>query len=408
MPAASPSPGRRGRPDRLSAVVVCLPGIEPLVATELDALGIRSRPAGTGALAARVTTRQLYEANLRSALATRILVDAGELTARSFPALEDRIDAIDLDPHLDRRRPVRIRVTSHRSKLHHTGAVEERLRRLLDLGPPPAADTGDGPATAGTEPPQLLVVRIDRDRLTVRVDSSGAPLHHRGWRGPAGKAPLRETLAAAALAAVGWQPGQALVDPFAGSGTIPIEAARIAAGIAPGADRRFALQGWPSFAPGTWASVQASARTEPPSGPVAGAGAGAGAGAAAAPIVARDRDAGAVAAITENAIRAGVADRVDVAQAAVSALVPPSGVGPGWIITNPPWGGRLGRSGDVRDLYARLGQVVAERFAGWGVALLVPDVRLAHAAGLRGEPVWRSRAGPTPVHLVVRSPSPAP
>jgi putative N6-adenine-specific DNA methylase len=122
--------------------------------------------------------------------------------------------------------------------------------------------------------------------------------------------------------------------------------------------------------------------------------------------VARDRDAGAVAAATENAQRAGVADRVDVATAAVSALEPPPGRGPGWIVTNPPWGGRLAAgSGDVRDVYARLGQVVAERFAGWGLALLVPDVRLAHAAGVRGEPVWRSRAGPSPVHLMVRGPA---
>lgn len=391
-PAPPPTTSRRGRPDRSAAVVVCLPGLEPLVADELEGLGIRSRPAGTGALAARVTTRQLYEANVRLATATRVLVDAGELTARSFAALEERIDAVDLDPFLDRARPVRLRITSHRSKLHHTGAVEERLRRLLDLGPAPASGAADG----GDAPPQLVVVRIDRDRLSVRVDSSGAPLHHRGWRGPAGKAPLRETLAAAALAAVGWQPHQPLVDPFAGSGTIPIEAARRAAGIAPGADRRFAVEGWPSFAPGTWASVQASVRADR-SGDLP----------ARSPIVARDRDAGAVAAATENAARAGVGERVDVDLAAVSALSPPEGTrSPGWIVTNPPWGARLGGgSGDVRDVYARLGQVVAERFAGWGLALLVPDVRLAHAAGVRGEPVWRSRAGPTPVHLMVRPPS---
>ncbi len=364
------------------------------MAAELDGLGIRSRPAGTGALAARVTDRQLYDANVRLATATRVLVDAGELMARSFASLEERIDAVDLDPFLDRGRPVRLRITSHRSKLHHTGAVEERLRRLLRLGPPPGPDAGDGTPGPGSAPPQLVVVRIDRDRLSVRVDSSGAPLHHRGWRGPAGKAPLRETLAAAALVAVGWEPGQPLVDPFAGSGTIPIEAARRAAGIAPGADRRFAVEGWPSFAPGTWASVQASVRSDRDAAPPAPT----------APIAARDRDAGAVAAATENAERAGVADRVDVALAAVSALEPPPVDAPGWIVTNPPWGGRLGGASDVRDVYARLGQVAAERFGGWGLALLVPDVRLAHAAGVRGEPVWRSRAGPSPVHLMVRPP----
>lgn len=367
---------------RLDTVVVCLPGLEHLVVEELAALGIRARPVGTGTVSARMSERQLYLANLRLACATRVLVDAGSITARSFSHLEQQLADLDLAPYLARGRAVRFRITSHRSKLHHTGAVEERFRRHLGLGPAPDADADAA----------LVVVRIDRDRLAVRVDSSGAPLHHRGWRGPAGKAPLRETLAAAALRATGWEPSQPLVDPCAGSGTIPIEAARAAAGIAPGADRDFAFHRWPSFAPGTWASVGASARAEPVPG---------------APILARDRDAGVVGAITENATRAGVGERVAVEHGAVSTLARSAdlvddGAGPGWIITNPPWGGRLGGGGDVRDLYARIGQVAAERFPGWGLALLVPDRRLAHAAGVTGDPVWTSRAGPTPLLLMAR------
>lgn len=376
---------------RVDAVVVCLPGLERLVVDELVALGVKgARPAGTGTVNARLSERQLYLANLHLACATRVLVDVGTLTARSFSALEQRAASdLDLGPYRSAGRAVRLRITSHRSQLHHTGAIEERLRRSLHLGPAPATDDPEA---------LLVVVRLDHDRMAVRVDASGAPLHHRGWRGPAGKAPLRETLAAAALRAVGWRPGQPLVDPFAGSGTIPIEGARAAAGIAPGTDRGFAFTDWPSFAPGTWASVRTTARVE---------------GTAAAPILARDRDAGAVGAITENAARAGVGDRVTVEHGAVSALAPPAPVdraAPGWIITNPPWGSRLssGAQSDVRDLYARLGQVATERFPGWGLAVLVPDPRLAHAAGVTGDPLWRSRAGPTPVLLMVRPPSPAP
>lgn len=378
----SSAPAERRRPSS-ATVVVCLPGIEALVVAELAALGVRGRVVGTGTVAARMTPRQLYAANLHLACATRVLVEVGTITARSFATLEQRAPELDLAPFRAPGQPVRMRVTSHRSRLHHTGAVEERLRRALDLGPAPAPDDPDA---------ALLVARLDRDRLAVRADSSGAPLHHRGWRGPAGKAPLRETLAAAALQGVGWEPGQPLVDPCAGSGTIPIEAARAAAGIAPGADRGFAFQRWPSFAPGTWASVRSTAQGDP---------------APPAPILARDRDAGAVTAIGENAARGRVADRVTVEPGAVSSLVPPPAAArPGWVLTNPPWGGRLagGKGGDVRDLYARLGQVVAERFPEWGLAVLVPDVRLAHAAGVTGEPVWRSRAGPTPVLLMARPP----
>ncbi len=381
----APTPAERRRPP-VATVVVCLPGLEHLVVDELAGLGIRGRAAGVGTVTARASSRQLALANLHLACATRVLVEVGTVTARSFAALEHRATELDLAPYLAPGQPVRMRVTSHRSRLHHTGAVEERLRRALDLGPAPAGDDA-----------ALLVVRIDHDRLALRVDSSGAPLHHRGWRGPAGKAPLRETLAAAALRGVGWQPGQPLVDPCAGSGTIPIEAARTAAGRAPGADRAFAFTRWPSFEPGTWASARSTAVPAP-------APSGGGPARPAAPILARDRDAGAVAAITENAARGHVADRVVVEHGAVSSAVPPVGVdGPGWIVTNPPWGGRLA-GGDVRDLYARLGQVAAERFPGWGLAVLVPDVRLARAAGITGEPVWRSRAGPSPVLLMARPP----
>src|SRR5699024_3250210 len=125
---------------------------------------IASRPAGTGARAARMTTRQLYLANVALASATRVLVDAGAVTARSFPALEREVATIDLGPWLPAGAPVRFRVTSHRSRLVHTGAVEERLRRLLRVAEPDP----DAPDDAA-----LVVVRIDRDRLSFRVDASG-------------------------------------------------------------------------------------------------------------------------------------------------------------------------------------------------------------------------------------------
>jgi len=371
---------QRGPGTRVAVIVACVPGLEEIVAGELDGLGIASRSAGPGALSARVTVRQLYLVNVATASATRVLIDAGMFAARSFSELEARAASLDLGPWLETGRRVRFRITAHRSRLHHTGAIEERLRRVLDLGPASAADDPDA---------ALVVVRVARDRVAVRVDSSGAPLHHRGWRGLAAKAPLRETLAAATLTASGWRPGLALVDPLCGSGTIAIEAARRAAGIAPGADRSFAFQHWPSFAPGTWASVQAQVRQPPEPVPDA------------APIVGRDRDAGAVAAARENAEWAGVGDAVRIEHGSVSDASAPRGAGPGWIVTNPPWGGRLAGGGDLRNLYARLGQVSSGAFEGWGLAVLTADLGLARSLGRKGEVRLRARAGPRPVSLVV-------
>src|SRR5690606_21549021 len=141
---------------------------------------------------------------------------------------------------------------------------------------------------------QLVVVRFLRDECLVSADASGALLHRRGYRRAVAKAPLRETLAAAMLTAVGWDGSVPLVDPFCGSGTIPIEAALIARRIAPGiasaelAPRAFAFERWPSFEAGTWSEVVVSARAEVRD-------------ATRHPIRGSDRDAGAIAAARANA-----------------------------------------------------------------------------------------------------------
>jgi len=156
------------------------------------------------------------------------------------------------------------------------------------------------------------------------------------------------------LAAAGWGGDEPLVDPFCGSGTIPAEAALLAAGTPPGATRRFRFQDWPSFDREAWERVSAG-RDDVLGTPV---------------IIGKDRDAGAVRIASENLERAGVRERVDVDRASISELTPPEGVG--HIVTNPPYGLRLGDRG-LRNLYARFGSVLRERFAGWMVTLLCPD-----------------------------------
>jgi len=249
------------------------------------------------------------------------------------------------------------------------------------------------------------VVRVDRDRFTISADSSGEPLYHRGWRRQVAKAPLRPTVTAAVLAAIGWPgdatPGgrQLLVDPMCGSGTLAIEAARWACGLPPavGDDpdtpRSYAFEHWADFAPGTWASVTGEAtarRTATDRGRVS--------------VLACDRDAGAVAATTANARRAGVDAELDVHRDALSAAEPPEGPPPGpgdtaWVVTNPPWGGRVS-GGDLRDLYATLGNVVRQRFAGWRVAMVVADRHLAAHSGLGLHDVLTTTSGGQTVHVL--------
>ena len=253
----------------LPCLVVCPPGLEDVVTAELDDLGIRARRTGKGSISADLTTRQLYAANLFLRSATRVLVRVARFTVRSFADLERWIREVDWDPWIGPEDRPRVRVTTRHSKLWHDGAVAERFTSVLGPG-----------SEEGRE--QLVVVRAVDDRFTVSVDSSGAPLHERGWRQATARAPLRESVAAALLTAARWDPTTPLVDPLCGSGTIAIEAALRATGSAPAGQRDLAFQSWPGFEPGTWASVTAEADRR-----VSEAG-------AVPSIVAADRDAGAI------------------------------------------------------------------------------------------------------------------
>ena len=352
------------------ALAVTPPGVEELAAGELRALGPRVRRAFRGGVEFSATDRELYAANLWCRTVTRIVVRVARFTAPAFAQLERELAAVPWEQWVRPGTTPTVRVSSTASRLYHTDAVAERVVAAAGTGP------GAGP---------LVVVRVVHDRVLVSVDSSGAPLHQRGWHLDRGPAPLRETLAAAALLASGWGPGSALVDPFCGSGTIAIEAARLAAGRPPGEGRRFGFEDWPSFAPGTWAAVKAA----PPPEPVGDA----------APIAASDRDGAAVAAARANAERAGISDRVRFSASAL-ANVAPVGDATGWIVTNPPYGKRA-ESDDVRRLYAQFGDVARARFAGWTAAVLVADARAARAAQLPFTARLRTVNGGIPVHLLV-------
>ena len=208
-------------------LAVTPPGAEELTARELTGLGVNLRRTFRGGVEFRASDRQLYAANLWTRTATRIVVRVARFVAPAFSDLERELAAVPWERWLPPGTTPEVRVSSTSSRLYHTDAVAERV----------VAAAASGPAGGG-----LIVVRIVHDRVMVSVDSSGAPLHQRGWRLDQGPAPLRETLAAAALLASGWDGAAPLVDPLCGSGTIVIEAALLAAGRPPGAGRRFAFQ----------------------------------------------------------------------------------------------------------------------------------------------------------------------
>ncbi len=351
---------------------VCAPGLEPFTADELRALGAEDLRPEPGGVAFRGGPQVLYRANLMLRTATRVLLRLGEFHARDFEQLRRRASRLGFEGCIAPERAVRISVTCSRSRLRHTGAVAERVHQAIAdrLG---AEVPVAGPEDSGH---QLVLVRLVHDRCVVSLDASGALLHQRGWRKAGGKAPLRETLAAALLLAAGWDGASPLADPFCGSGTIPIEAALLARRLAPGRGRRFGFMAWPGFDAALWSRVCAEAE--------------AGALATAPPIRAGDRDAGAIETARANAEAAGVGMDIEFEPRAISDFEPPPGTG--WIVCNPPYGVRLRGGGDLRDLYASLGAVLRRRCPGWRVTLLCADPRLLRASDLPLEPraSWRN------------------
>lgn len=363
---------------------ITAPGLEGILAVELKGLGIRVGQSVPGGVEFRGNREDLWKSNLWSRVASRIVVRADEFHASSFHELERRAKKIEWEKFISPGSAIRFRVTCRKSKLYHSDAVAERLgkaaARAVDAKV--AADSDDDETTSDG---QLFVVRIANDICTLSADSSGDLLHRRGYRQAVAKAPLRETLAAAMLLGSEWNTSAPLIDPMCGSGTIAIEGAMMARRIAPGIGRRFAFEKWPDHDAAAWQRMIDGAREaqleKAPS-----------------PILASDRDAGAVEAAKANSARAGVEDDIEISKQSVSEISFPDETG--WIVSNPPYGLRVGESGPLRNLYSRLGRILAERAPGYVLALLSADRALDAQLGLDLREIFRTTNGGIPVRLV--------
>jgi putative N6-adenine-specific DNA methylase len=388
------------------------PGLESIAAGELKSLGVRGRQE-IGGVAFSADLQRLYESNLWLRTASRVLVRLGDFHASTFYELERRAKKLLWADFLPPNGKVRVRVTCRKSKLYHSDAVAERVlsaivgsaARVIDgiaadsddedadtsenTDPSETVDASDSEKRSVRESGQLFVVRIVNDECEISADSSGELLHKRGYRREIAKAPLRETIAAAMVLASGWKKNEALLDPMCGSGTIPIEAAMIARKIAPGLRRNFQFMDWPGFDAERWNRVVDDAQKAVTgfSGEILGS----------------DRDAGAVQAAARNAERAGVSENVAFSQGAVSGsigAIDDSARGTGWIVTNPPYGVRVGESDDLRNLYAKLGSALKSK-AGWRLGILTSDSALVRQTKLPLRPRFSTSNGGIPVSYFV-------
>jgi putative N6-adenine-specific DNA methylase len=309
--------------------------------------------------------RDLVRLNLRLRTAMRVLLTLREGPVRGRDDLYALAASVPWEEWLDVRSTFAVEVAGPAPGFDHRGfaalvvkdALVDRLRDRLGMRPDVDRD----------DPDIRVHVHLGSDGATLALDSSGQPLSQRGWRPMGGPAPLTESLAAGMLLLAGYDGSQPFLDPMCGTGTLAIEAALIATDRAPGADRPFALERWRVPGRAVVAAERARARDAVREAP--------------APVVAGDCDPRAVAAARRNARAARVGGIVRVVHRDVRDLEIP---GPGTVIvTNPPYGQRLGVGEDLESLYRDLGSALKRRAPGSVAWILTGAPSLARLIGLR-------------------------
>ena len=317
----------------------CHFGVEAVLKREMRDQGFEITGVKDGRISFTGDERDLCRANICLRTADRILLDVGEFDARTFEELFEKTQALPWERYLppDARFWVK-KATSVNSKLFSTPSIQSIMKKAMVRRMEEAYRTDVFPETGEEYPVRVLLMK---DHVSVCLDTSGASLHKRGYRAEAGEAPISETLAAALIMLTPWRGDRILVDPFCGSGTIPIEAAMMAANIAPGMNRTFTAQKWTNLIPGEcWRSVFDEARAAvrmPEKTDIRG----------------YDIDGRILRTARANAKKAGVGDMIHFQQMDVADVKHPKKYG--FVVTNPPYGERMDPA-DLPGIYRSFGR----------------------------------------------------
>ncbi len=316
-------------------------GLESVVRVELENLGIQGARAADRRVFFEGSARDIARSNLGLRTADRVLIQLAEYAAPDFDALYEGVRAVPWKDLLGARAAVDVAARSAKSRLTATPSIQSVVKRaIIDAlhGTRGAERSSSRMEETGTH--YDVEAALHSDRVSIYLDTTGPGLHKRGYRTAAGEAPLRENLAAALVLLSRWDSPRPFVDPFCGSGTIPIEAALVAAHIAPGIGRSFAAESWPLIPAAAWKDAREQARAEEgPRAPTEFEGS--------------DRDGKMIAIAAENARAAGVGRMIRFRQARFEELAPEGDFG--CIVCNPPYGVRQGEQGEVETLYRAMG-----------------------------------------------------
>lgn len=308
-------------------------GLEAVVVRELRDLGYDDTHVDNGRVTVRADVPAVCRLNLRLRCAERVLLKVGEFDAADFGELFDRTSALPWDRWLpvDARFPVRGK--SVRSQLTHVPSCQSIIKKAIVENLNRAYGRSEFDETG---PLVAVDFSLLNNRVTLSLDTSGTGLHKRGYRTWIGPAPLKETLAAGLVQLSFWNSDRPFLDPFCGTGTLPIEAALIGRNIAPGLNREFAAEHWPAIGEQFWKQgrEEASDVVQPPlKSPLAGS----------------DVDERSLRAARKHAAQAGVEGDIHFEQSPVADVSSHRKFG--CVVCNPPYGERTGDLGDVEAVY---------------------------------------------------------
>src|SRR3954468_20864685 len=339
-------------------------GTEAIVKRELAALGYTARTTTPGRLLFRGDAAAICRTNLWLRVAERILIRMGAFPAADFDALFEGTMALPWEQWLPRQAEFPVQGRSYRSQLSSVPACQRSVKRAVVERLRKAHGAETLPETGALFP---IEISLRDDLATLTLDTTDIGLHKRGYRPLVGEAQLRETLAAALVQLGFWRPGRVLADPFCGTGTIPIEAALIGRNIAPGINRPFACESWPTFDAEQWALARENARdaVRP---------------ALTERLLAYDINAETLSLARYHAQQAGVADDIHWQQRPFSELRAKAEYG--CIIPNPPYGERMGDDREIVELY-RTFPIVLRRLPTWSHYILSARPDLEDIVGQR-------------------------
>ncbi|HEY5626385.1 MAG TPA: THUMP domain-containing protein [Nitrospira sp.] len=343
----------------------CPRGLEAALEAELHDLGVSATTKFEGGIGFHTPWASMYWVNLRSHIASRVLWQVGQAPYRSEDDVYRAALSLAWPDWFSSAETIKVKVSARRCPLKSLDFVTLRIK---DAVCDKFVSVGQKRPTVDTSQPHVRIdAFLDPANVIFYLDTTGEPLFKRGHRISTVDAPLRENLAAGILKLSGWTPGEVLLDPMCGGGTIPIEAALMARKIAPGLSRTFAFERLLVHDAQRWGHLREAARSKQRADMPAA-------------IYASDQDPAAIKIAQRNFQAAGVGIDIRLRQHEILELEPPTDKGV--MIINPPYGVRLSQRDELESFYPKLGDWLKQRFAGWRVYIFTGDSRLPKLIGL--------------------------